>query len=183
MQRGKVRIIAGKWRSRLLSVPRGVRPAQDKQRETIFSILKPYIDDSSCLDLFAGTGSFGFEALSRGAHNTVFVDQSSQVVNSLRESISTLNAQGKVIKSDVFAWLKKPPVQQFDLVFVDPPYMLSKKSKWWDKLLTLLLPHLKDTDTRVCVEGPAPIIPDADTWERLRHGRTGSAYWSILSTT
>src|SRR3990167_1699932 len=124
MQKGQVRIIAGKWRGRRLKVPevKDLRPTPDRVRETLFNWLAPVIEGTYCLDLFAGSGVLGFEALSRGATYVEWVDQSEQVVHLLNEELAAFGADNvKVYQAIVPAQLqavKRP----FDIVFLDPPY-------------------------------------------------------------
>src|SRR5579862_5476372 len=124
MQPGFVRIIAGKWRSRRLKVPdvKDLRPTPDRVRETLFNWLAPMISGSHCLDLFAGTGVLGFEALSRGAQYVVMVDQSAAVVSHLQEALHTLEADNAAIYQAVVPKQLRPAQQPFDIVFLDPPY-------------------------------------------------------------
>ena len=121
---GRLRIVAGKWRSRLLPVADlpGLRPTAERIRETLFNWLASSIDGKRCLDLFAGTGALGFEALSRGAGQVVFVESSAAVVRVLEESASTLAATGaRVHNADALTYLKGGS-QPFDIVFLDPPF-------------------------------------------------------------
>lgn len=122
--RGEVRIIAGAWRSRRLSFPAsaGLRPTPDRVRETVFNWLMPQIPGASSLDLFAGSGAFGFEALSRGAAGAVLVEKQAEVVAALQESRTQLKAQAcEIVHADALQWLRGP-AQAFDILFVDPPY-------------------------------------------------------------
>lgn len=121
---GQLRIIGGRWRSRKLAFPdvEGLRPTPDRVRETVFNWLQAVVPGANCLDLFAGSGALGLEALSRGAAHTVFVDQDAAAVRCVREHLITLDAtDGQVIQSDVLAYLQNPPLC-FDVVFIDPPY-------------------------------------------------------------
>jgi 16S rRNA (guanine966-N2)-methyltransferase len=121
---GRLRIVAGKWRSRLLPVADlpGLRPTAERIRETLFNWLASCIDGKRCLDLFAGTGALGFEALSRGAGQVVFVESSVAAVRVLEESASTLAATGtRVHNADALTYLKGGS-QPFDIVFLDPPF-------------------------------------------------------------
>lgn len=121
---GQLRIIGGRWRSRKLAFPdvEGLRPTPDRVRETVFNWLQAVVPGARCLDLFAGSGALGLEALSRGAARTVFVDQDTAVVRCLREHLITLDAtDAQVIQADVLAYLHPPP-QCVDVVFIDPPY-------------------------------------------------------------
>lgn len=174
-----MRIISGSWRSRKLRVPPGVRPTQDKQRETLFNILRPLGPDTSVLDLFAGTGSLGLEALSRGAAHATFVERSHQVAALLRKTLATLGGSGVVVRRDALAWLKMPPESIYDLVFVDPPFADARRRGWWPMLARLLRPHVS-LGARVFLEGPERI--DAPSgWTLLRSGRSGAAHWSLVS--
>ncbi len=96
---GRLRIVAGKWRSRLLPVAdvAGLRPTSERLRETLFNWLAPTIAGARCLDLYAGTGALGFEALSRGAGSVEFVENSKLAVQTLRASISALGAMNAVV--------------------------------------------------------------------------------------
>lgn len=124
MQAGVVRIIGGKWRGRRLKVPniKGLRPTPDRVRETLFNWLMPVIDGANCLDLFAGSGVLGFEALSRGAAHVVMIDQAQQVVNLLKEECATFGADNALVYSGNMPKQLRPVTQPFDIVFLDPPY-------------------------------------------------------------
>lgn len=120
-----VRIGGGRWRRRRLAVPAGaeVRPTPDRVRETLFNWLAPALDDARCLDLFAGTGVLGLEALSRGAAEAWFVERDAVLVGALRTRMRDLGAAGRVIRRDALRFLSsRPPRQRFDVAFVDPPY-------------------------------------------------------------
>lgn len=120
----QLRIIGGQWRSRRLEFPDlpGLRPTPDRVRETLFNWLAPILPGAHCLDLFAGSGALGLEALSRGAAETLFVEQHPQAVGALRENLARLNAQGgRVELADALAWLRQPGTP-FEIVFLDPPF-------------------------------------------------------------
>jgi 16S rRNA (guanine966-N2)-methyltransferase len=124
MRQGQVRIIAGKWRGRRLSVPdvKGLRPTPDRVRETLFNWLASQIVEAHCLDLFAGSGVLGFEALSRGAAEVVMVDHSYDVITLLQKELKLFGAEnGSAYQADIPKQLR-PVDQRFDLVFLDPPY-------------------------------------------------------------
>lgn len=124
MKPGQVRIIAGKWRGRRLTVPdiKGLRPTPDRVRETLFNWLASIIPGTHCLDLFAGTGVLGFEALSRGAAFVVMVDQSHEVIKILNQALKMFDVENALIyQANVPAQLR-PTSQPFDIVFLDPPY-------------------------------------------------------------
>jgi len=122
---GRVRIVAGKWRGRLLPVTdaEGLRPTGGRVRETLFNWLAPHIEGARCLDLYAGSGALGFEALSRGAASAVLVDVDAAVVGRLRQSAQSLGADhAEIVRADALRWLQSGTAEPFDIVFVDPPY-------------------------------------------------------------
>lgn len=126
MNSGSCRIIGGKWRGRKIKFDdaEGLRPTTDRIRETVFNWLQPYIHQSRCLDVFAGSGVLGFEALSRGAKEVVFIEQNIKTVKKLKENIATLGtAKAVVYHQAALLWLRMAQLdQQFDLVFLDPPF-------------------------------------------------------------
>ena len=121
-----LRIIGGEWRSRKLpfvDAP-GLRPTPDRIRETLFNWLQGRIHGAHCIDMFAGSGALGFEALSRGAKDVIFVEKNASCVNQLKENLSLLKAESTVLQSDALSFLSKiqKPEKPFDIVFLDPPY-------------------------------------------------------------
>ena len=122
---GRLRIVAGKWRSRLLDIAEvpGLRPTAERIRETLFNWLAPQIQGARCLDLFAGTGALGLEALSRGADSVVLVEQSAVAVATLRRNIALLDADAAEIRAtDALDYLRGEAGGPFDIVFLDPPF-------------------------------------------------------------
>jgi len=119
---GKVRIIAGQWRGRKLKVPDkpGLRPTQDRMRETLFNWLAPHLPGSDCLDLFAGSGALGVEAASRGAQHVCLVEMNHIVVQELKQQLG-FAPNIKLINADVKRFLKSNPTP-VDIVFLDPPF-------------------------------------------------------------
>lgn len=121
----QLRIIGGQWRSRRLEFPDdlpGLRPTPDRVRETLFNWLTPVLPGARCLDLFAGSGALGMEALSRGAAETVFVEHHPRAVHALRDNLTRLHAQGaKVERADALTWLRQPGTP-FEIVLLDPPF-------------------------------------------------------------
>jgi 16S rRNA (guanine966-N2)-methyltransferase len=122
-----MRVIAGSARgTRLGRVPAGVRPVSDRVREGLFSSLGDRLEDARVLDLYAGTGALGIEALSRGAEEAVFVDRSPEAVAAVRDNLARtgLGDHAAVRRSDVRGFLEREPADPkgFDLVFLDPPY-------------------------------------------------------------
>jgi len=119
-----VRIVAGKWRGRVIEAPPGqaTRPTADRVRETLFSMLASRLgsfDDLGVADLFAGSGALGFEAISRGAASATFVESDAKAAAVIRRNADKLCATAQVLGSSALAL---PRSQPFDLVFADPPY-------------------------------------------------------------
>lgn len=121
----QVRIIGGCWRGRKLHFPAltELRPTPDRVRETVFNWLAPHIQNSHCLDLFAGSGALGIEALSRGATHTTFVDHATPVIQTLKTNLKQLDAkdQATLIKAS-FPRIPLETTTPFDIVFLDPPF-------------------------------------------------------------
>lgn len=124
--RGEVRIIGGQWRGRRLrfSAGEGLRPTLDRFRETLFNWLMFDVEGARCLDLFAGSGALGLEALSRGARQVDFVDASPTVCKDIRQHLQILGSdRGRVWHSNAEAWLKTHAnLGPYDLIFLDPPF-------------------------------------------------------------
>ena len=122
---GRLRIVAGNWRSRLLDVADvpGLRPTAERIRETLFNWLAPCVGGARCLDLFAGTGALGFEALSRGATEVVFVEQSRSAARAIEDNVKALSAEGAVVvNGDATIFLRGARPGSFDIIFLDPPF-------------------------------------------------------------
>lgn len=120
----KVRIIGGTWRSRLItfsSLP-GLRPTPDRVRETLFNWLGQTLYGKTCLDLFAGSGALGFEALSRGAEQVVMIEQNEQIIDALHKNAESLKAENLTITPANAIKFLETCHRKFDVVFVDPPY-------------------------------------------------------------
>ncbi len=124
MKQGSVRIIAGEWRGRRLQVPdvKDLRPTPDRVRETLFNWLAPYIQGARCLDLFAGSGVLGFEALSRGAARVVSVDADRKVVELIHEQLAVFKTDKGAVYGALIPAELKPADHPFDIIFLDPPY-------------------------------------------------------------
>ena len=123
-----MRIISGKYKGRYITGfdIDGTRPTMDRVKESLFGMIQDYISDSSCLDLFAGSGSLGIEALSCGAKECYFVDNNINIINILKKNINTIE-NAFIIKKDFKNSLKEFSNQNktFDVIFLDPPYKLN----------------------------------------------------------
>ena len=117
-----MRVITGSARGRKLKTPENyeIRPTTDNVKEALFNIIQFDVEGRRVLDLFAGTGQLGIEALSRGAKSCVFVDRDRAAVKIVKENLKTCSLEGTVIQADSLEFLRRPG--QFDLIFVDPPY-------------------------------------------------------------
>jgi 16S rRNA (guanine966-N2)-methyltransferase len=121
-----VRVIAGSYGGRTLKAPAGAatRPTSDRVREALFSILGTQVHDARVLDLFAGSGALGLEALSRGAQTVTFVDAADPAIRAVRANLAALGADAEVRRIDALKFLSAASTRhaQYDLVFLDPPY-------------------------------------------------------------
>jgi 16S rRNA (guanine966-N2)-methyltransferase len=121
-----MRVIAGEAKGRTLVVPRGgdTRSATDRIREALFAIVEPELEGARVLDLFAGAGTLGIEALSRGAAHATFVERGGEAVKALRRNLATTDftARADVVAANVIAYLDSGPGGPFDMVFSDPPF-------------------------------------------------------------
>ena len=174
--RNRVRIIAGQWRSRVIHFPAAneLRPTPDRVRETLFNWLGQRLDGLACVDLFAGSGALGFEALSRGAARVVMIERDRRVAAALRETARALDAQGaEVVEGDALAWLERGG-ERFDVAFVDPPYASALAPAALSRLPARLAPG-----ARVYVEASEPIVP-GEPWRLLREDRAGAVRYALL---
>ena len=138
-----MRVTGGSLKRRLIPVPRGsVRPTTDRVRESLFAILAPKLNDASVLDLFAGSGALGLEALSRGAACVTWVEGDRNHYRALRRTVEHLSGMkgGNCVCSDVFRFLQRS-IQAFDswdIILVDPPYGQAERLQWREKILSIL---------------------------------------------
>jgi 16S rRNA (guanine966-N2)-methyltransferase len=162
---GRLRIVAGKWRSRLLQIidEPELRPTSERIRETLFNWLRPVTEGARCLDLFAGTGALGIEALSRGAALVVFVEKSTKLATAIRKNLDDLVAtNADVVQRDAISYLRDADPQPFDIVFLDPPFgseMLAEACRmlqengWLAAKAIIYLERGKDGDRPALPEG------------------------------
>jgi 16S rRNA (guanine966-N2)-methyltransferase len=145
-----VRVIAGEYKGQRLHTPAGrsTRPTADRVREALFSILGP-LDGERVLDLFAGSGALGIEALSRGADSAVFVDSDQRALAAIRRNLETIGVEAAVQRRDALAYLRGASERPFDLVFLDPPYSSASELAG---PLSERLPALLTKDARIVSE-------------------------------
>jgi len=171
-----VRVVAGRFGGRTLVAPRGhaTRPTSDRVREALFSILGPVgVEGAAVLDLFAGSGALGLEALSRGASEAVFVDSATAAVTAIRRNLAAVGVEAEVRRQDAVAYLRgaSRDARQYDLVFLDPPYRHA--SALGQELSAALGPVLAPA-ARVVAESDrrAPLELDLELLDERRYGDT-----------
>lgn len=156
----------------------GLRPSTDRIRETVFNWLQPHLPGARCLDLFAGSGVFAFEALSRGAAEVVLVDRNPRVVAALREQQQMLGtAAADIVLADALMYIAQAPRHAFDIVFVDPPF----REGLIEPCADLLERNGWLTDPAyVYLEAEASVTPRAPaTWELLRSKTAGQVGYHL----
>ena len=183
-----MRVIGGKYRSRLLRVPvrPGLRPTPDRVRETLFNWLGQDLSGLACLDLYAGSGALGFEAASRGASRVVLVDKDRAAVAELERSRAALGAvQVEIVSGDAAAYLARDharpqerrgarPAGRFDVVFLDPPF----RQNAVPAMLGILPPRL-EPGARVYIESEAPVAAAAP-WTELKRAKAWQVNYQLL---
>lgn len=177
-----LRVIAGKWRSRVIKIPQNtdIRPTPNRVRETLFNWLQPYINGANCLDLYAGSGALGIEALSRGAKHVTFVDINNSNLVSIKENIDTFGEEHKAdfIFGDALACLKDQIQHKYDIIFVDPPYFKG--------LLRGALSSLHSSGVAVenaliyCEKYNKDDIIIGENWEIIKHNKYASVEFYLL---
>ncbi len=183
---GVVRIIGGDWRGTRLPVADrdGLRPTADRVRETLFNWLQPMLPGARVLDLFAGTGALGLEAVSRGAREAVLVERDPPLAEGLRQLAAKLpgGERVQVVCADALDWLRRTPGgfgsdgaghTGFDLVFVDPPFA----GELWRPAFEALEGHVAD-EAWLYAESPSPVQPGA-VWRPHREGRTRDVHYAL----
>lgn len=182
MKRQQIRIIGGRWRSRriqFLNGP-GLRPTGDRNRETLFNWLAPYLPDAYCLDLFSGSGILSFESLSRGAAHVTALESSKKVATQIKMQAEQLGAESMhVIAQDCLAWLKAHPTvaTPYDICFIDPPFHTG--------LLDICLERLAKSGllangALIYIEHEQalqPALPDG--WEQIKSKQAGQVIYAL----
>jgi 16S rRNA (guanine966-N2)-methyltransferase len=179
----RLRIIGGRWRGRRIEFPPldAIRPSPDRVRETLFNWLQSQVVGARCLDLFAGSGALGIEALSRGAAHVTFVDREPQVGRHLTQTLRTLGSDAaNIVVADALRFLRGPP-QPYDIVFLDPPFTSGVLAQVCGELARGWLAPT----SHVYVESPAttalPALPPG--WSVHRTKRAGQVGYHLLQAT
>ncbi len=177
----KIRIIGGTLRSRLITVPDEiVRPTPNRIRETLFNWLQTDISGAQCLDLFAGSGALGFEAISRGAQHVTFIEKDTHIIRNLKQNSENLKiTNASFAKTDALTWLKKTEGETFDIIFLDPPYAENLIKPCLELLVSqqLLSPNAK-----IYIEHNQPLtnIIFPESLELIQNKKAGQVYYGLL---
>jgi 16S rRNA (guanine966-N2)-methyltransferase len=175
---GKLRIVGGSLRGSRIAIADapGLRPTPDRVRETLFNWLMPVIAGARCLDLFAGTGALGIEALSRGAAAVDFVEAEVRLADALRANLARLKQTAKVYGGDALAFVREADAR-YDVVFLDPPFA----ADLWGVAAQALEAHARlSAGAMVYLESPVDIVPHVPgNWRLHREGRAGAVRFAL----
>lgn len=175
-----MRIIGGRWRGRQLTFPEldGLRPTGDRIRETLFNWLAGIVPDSRCLDLFAGSGALGFEALSRGAQHATLIEKNPKAAAQLISNATLLQApQAEIVQTSALSFLGQTAKQTYDLIFIDPPFAESL----WQPVIDALDSHQWLNDhAYIYIETPLDLAVSAPAnWVEYRHKKSGQVSYRL----
>jgi 16S rRNA (guanine966-N2)-methyltransferase len=180
-----MRVIAGLAGGvRLVSPKSGVRPTMDRVKAAIFSSLGELVIGARVLDLFAGTGALGIEALSRGGESALFVEEDRQSIAAIEKNLAKTRLKGRVRQQDVFGFLKSASGENFRIIFADPPYEKMKSGEGFtEKLLSdQNLPTLLESNGIFVLEKkPGETIPEMKLWRLIRQKKYGATEVLFLS--
>ena len=177
---GSVRIIGGSLRRSRLDVPEasGLRPTADRVRETLFNWLAPIIEGARCLDLFAGTGALGIEALSRGAGWVDFIERDPRLAQALRQNLERLRQTDAAVRcADALRALGEAPADGYDVVFVDPPFT---EALWQPAVTALEAGGWLRAGALIYLEMPAGAqVGVPDDWSVHRESSAGAVRYAL----
>ena len=182
-----MRVIAGRAGGVRLVLPKnGVRPTMDRVKAAIFSSLGEMVIGARVLDLFAGTGALGIEALSRGAESALFVEKDRQSIAAIDKNLAKTGFKGRVRQQEAFSFLKnaKAGGEKFRIVFADPPYDKMKSGEQFtEKLLAdpVLPTLLEESGLFVLEKRPGEQLPEAKQWKLIRQKTYGATEVLFLS--
>lgn len=175
-----LRIIAGSMRGRKISfiATEGLRPTLDQVRETLFNWLMPDIAESNCLDLFAGSGALGFEAISRGVKFVTMVESNKQVADYLKQNMQQLKISNAKVHLSTAANFLSSNVEKFDIIFLDPPFEKGLLNLTLEKIK----PFLQD-EAKVYIEHEKnhQLTPIGNEWQQLKSKTTSRFCYSLLT--
>ncbi len=184
MKHGEVRIIGGAWRSRKLKFPAipGLRPTPDRVRETVFNWLTPIIPGANCLDLFAGSGALGFEALSRGASAVLLIDEAPHIIQYLQQQRILFKADQATVYHARIPLTKLSPkiiTKPFDIIFLDPPFnqnLIKPTCEW------LLKQNLLAENASIYIEAESALnpLPVPANWELIKSKISGQVGYHLF---
>jgi len=187
-QISSVRIIAGRWKGRRIHfVTEGIRPTADRVRETLFNWLAPWIQGAYCLDMFAGTGALGLEALSRGADKAVFIELSRQAASQLKRNIAVLGCESAEVFQTDARKLQFAARGPFDIVFIDPPFNKAEDKRGGNpglaELCTLIesagyLSPAAHIYIELAKQTDLPLLPTG--WAVMRESTAGQVRFALI---
>lgn len=178
MNNQTIRIIGGQYRGKKLQFPavEGLRPTSDRIKETLFNWLMHTIGDARCLDAFAGSGSLGFEAFSRGAAFVVLVEHNPCAFANLNKIATAFKSPKlSVIQANALTYLNETK-ESFDLIFLDPPFA---EPVWLQCIQTLAISNRLKTGGLIYVESPTVLSLDEHYWETLKLKQTGQVVYAL----
>lgn len=177
-----LRVISGTAKGHKLKTPKGnaTRPTTDRVKESLFNIIAPYLQNANVLDLFAGTGSLGIEALSRGAESAVFIDKSQECYGIIKDNLihTRLSEKAEVYSGDSILMLDRLKGKKFDIIFLDPPY---SKGLIDEALINIIKNELICKDTVIIAERDAKdiILEEIGSLKRVRDQKYGDTVLSF----
>ena len=179
----KIKIIGGEWKGTNLTFydEPELRPTGNRIRETLFNWLQPNIQGSICLDLFAGSGCLGFEALSRGASKCVMIEKNKRVINHLTENIEKLSSSTELIHDDALNYLSSKELSKtFDIVFLDPPF---GSTIYESTMRVLELNNWLSRDALIYIEArsDSSMFQIPDNWSLFREQVAGNVRYMLYS--
>jgi len=174
----EIRIIGGLYRGKKIRFPivEGLRPTPDRVKETLFNWLMHDIKEARCLDAFAGSGSLGLEAFSRGAAQIVFIEQASAAYNNLQKIIAQFSSPKlKLIKADASTYLHHC-TEQFDLIFLDPPFAANLIPQC---ITSIIKNNLLTNGGLIYLETPTVIDMDTEQWKCIKLKQSGQVVYGL----
>ena len=177
-----MRIISGKYKGRVLKgyTLKGTRPTMDRVKESLFATINEYVNNSVCLDLFAGSGALGIEALSMGSREVIFVDKEYIACKTIKSNLDLLNVNTNtaILNMDYLKALEKVYPKKFDLIFLDPPYKTDYLEKALKKIEELKL--ITDTSLVILESDDINKLTFSDYYIEVKTKKYGDKYIRIL---